>query len=144
MTGVHLLLIAHIGAAILFIGTSASAASKFPRAAKQGKRELAESLDATVRSYGSGMIVVPILGLAIAQQQGLLGELWVWLALGLTAVGALLVLGVVLPTQRAVLTAIQDGSAPPASLIGRLHGAVGIANLVWASVLVLMVVKPWM
>jgi uncharacterized membrane protein len=144
MNGAQLLLIAHIAAAIVFTGTSASAASKFPRAAKEKRRDVAESLDATVRSYGTGTIAVPILGFALAQQQGFLGEVWVWMALVLNVIGALLVLEVVLPGQRDALTAVQAGDAPPSAVIGRLHGAVGAANLAWALTLVLMVVKPWM
>ena len=49
--------------------------------------------------------------------------------------------GVVLPRQRALLDAGGPTDAV-AALTGRLAGATGVFNLLWATVTVLMIVRP--
>ena len=53
------LLVAHIGAAILFIGPATLATSLFPRSARAGEREVARLLNRVSRVYGVCSLAVP-------------------------------------------------------------------------------------
>ncbi|WP_114559916.1 hypothetical protein [Desertihabitans aurantiacus] len=140
------LLAAHVLAGILFVGPVAVTASLFPRYAPvvghpPGRgapdRSVATALHRVTRGYGVLALVVPVVGLLLAGVQGRLGEVWITVAMVLTAVaGGLLALRVV-PIQREALEAPDDGTR-----LRGLRTLTGVFNLLWAVVVVLMVVRP--
>lgn len=143
----NVLLIAHVFAAILFIGPSTVATSAFPRFADAGGRSVAGALHRISRTYGFGSIAVAAVGLVMAVQQGRFGELWVDISLTLFVLATALLLAVVVPAEAAVLRRIDevDGSGGPADVrspVMRIRAGAGIYALVWATILVLMITKP--
>lgn len=137
-----LLLAAHVLAGILFVGPVAVTTSLFPRFA-YGSADAGAGigvprlLHRITRTYALLALIVPLVGIALAAVQGRLGEVWVVVAMVLTAVaGALLALRIV-PAQRDALA----GSADPRSRRSLL-ALTGVFNLLWAAVVVLMVVRP--
>jgi Na+/proline symporter len=143
-----LLLSAHVLAGILFIGAVAVVVSPFPRyapvtegapGAASGTRNagVASALHRITRVYGRLAIAVPLVGIALALVQGRMGEVWITVAMVLTAVaGALLVLQIA-PRQKEALDAPDDGAQ-----LRRLGMLAGVFNLLWAVVVVMMVVRP--
>ena len=156
----NLLLSAHVLAGILFVGPVAVTTSLFPRFAplsagagdpaagpagdpaepdaRSGRSaSVARMLHGVTRVYGVLALVVPVIGLVLAAVQGRLGEIWVVVAMVLTAVaGGLLALRIA-PGQRAALDAPGD-----AGRLRSLSMLTGVFNLLWAAVVVLMVVRP--
>ncbi|WP_026129230.1 membrane protein [Nocardiopsis prasina] len=139
-----LLLSVHVVAGILFVGPVAVATSLFPRYAPvtdaaQIERgpETARLLHRITRVYGALALVVPVVGLVLAIVQGRTTEIWIVVAMVLTAVaGALLVLQIS-PRQRDALASPDDGTQ-----LRRLSMVVGVFNLLWVVVVVLMIVRP--
>ncbi len=160
-----LLLAAHVLAGILFVGPVAVTASLFPRYAPlaaatvglptgagagraQGTSTDARSkpvrsagvaavLHRVTRAYGVLALTVPLIGLLLAGVQGRLGEVWISVAMVLTALaGGLLALRIA-PTQREALETPDDGAR-----LRTLAALTGVFNLLWAAVVVLMVVRP--
>jgi hypothetical protein len=148
---VSILLALHVVAGILFVGPVAVTTSLFPRfvplassdspgtAADTGERNVAAAriLARVTRVYGTLALIVPAAGLVLAGLQGRLTEVWVVLAMVLTAVaGALLVLRIT-PAQ-------QDALAAPATpdAMRTMRMLVGVFNLLWVTVVVLMIVRP--
>jgi hypothetical protein len=145
-----LLLSVHVVAGILFVGGSAVAASLFPRyapvaatvpagAAPEGERNEAVALllHRITRVYGLLGIVVPVVGIVLAMVQGRMAEVWVNVAMLLTAAAGLLLALVIYPRQKAAL-AEPDGGARLRSIA--MYA--GIYNLLWVVVVVLMIVRP--
>jgi hypothetical protein len=145
-----LLLSVHVVAGILFVGGSAVAASLFPRyapvaatvpagAAPEGERNEAVALllHRITRVYGLLGIAVPVVGIVLAVVQGRMAEVWVNVAMLLTAAAGLLLALVIYPRQKAAL-AEPDGGARLRSLA--MYA--GIYNLLWVVVVVLMIVRP--
>lgn len=142
----NILLAAHVLAGILFVGPVAVTTSLFPRfaapAAAAGADAVAPPAVATLlhrvtRVYGILALVVPLIGLALAALQGRLGEIWITIAMVLTAVaGGLLALRIV-PAQRDALA----GGLDPRGLRA-MRMLTGVFNLLWAAVVVLMIVRP--
>jgi hypothetical protein len=145
-----LLLSVHVVAGILFVGGSAVAASLFPRyapvaatvpagAAPEGERNEAVALllHRITRVYGLLGIVVPVVGIVLAVVQGRMAEVWVNVAMLLTAAAGLLLALVIYPRQKSAL-AEPDGGARLRSLAVYA----GIYNLLWVVVVVLMIVRP--
>jgi hypothetical protein len=145
-----LLLSVHVLAGIVFVGGSAVAASLFPRyapvaatvpagAAPEGERNeaVAVLLHRITRVYGLLGIVVPIVGIVLAVVQGRMAEVWINIAMLLTAAAGLLLAFVIYPRQKAAL-AEPDGGARLRSLA--MYA--GIYNVLWAIVVVLMIVRP--
>lgn len=155
----NLLLSAHVLAGILFVGPVAVTTSLFPRFApvsagastdtpatpgppgvpvrNERSASVARMLHGVTRVYGVLALVVPVLGLVLAAVQGRLGEVWIIVAMVLTAVaGGLLALRIA-PGQRAVLELPDD-----AARLRGLSMLTGVFNLLWAAVVVLMVVRP--
>jgi hypothetical protein len=145
-----LLLSVHVLAGIVFVGGSAVAASLFPRyapvaatvpagAAPEGERNeaVAVLLHRITRVYGLLGIVVPIVGIVLAVVQGRMAEVWINIAMLLTAAAGLLLALVIYPRQKAAL-ADPDGGARLRSLAM----FAGIYNVLWAIVVVLMIVRP--
>lgn len=141
-----LLLAVHVLAGILFIGPVAVTTSLFPRFALQtatgaqaerGGLDVARLLHRITRTYGILALAVPIVGLGLAAVQGRLGEIWITIAMVLTAVaGGLLALRIV-PAQRDALAGALDGPG-----VRMLRVLTGGFNLLWVVVVVLMIVRP--
>jgi predicted integral membrane protein DUF2269 len=137
------LLVAHIGAAILFVGPATFASSAFARFASPSTREVAESLHAVTRSYGTATLIVPAVGIALAAQRALFTQGWLMAATGIFVVALGLLLGLVVPAQERALDVLQAGANIPASLRLRLRLGAGFFALCWVVVLALMVMKPF-
>lgn len=140
----NLLLIAHVFAAVLFIGPSTVATSAFPRYADAEGRPVAVALHRISRAYGTGSIAVALLGIVMAVQQGRFGEIWVDTSLTLFVLATALLLAVVVPAEAAVLRRLDDGAAAAdlRALVVRIRIGAGTYALVWAAILVLMITKP--
>lgn len=145
-----ILLSAHVLAGILFVGPSAVAATLFPRFApviagspthprRTGERSesVARMLHRISRVYGILGIAVPTIGLTLAFVQGRMGEIWITIAMVLTAVAGGLLALQIYPRQRDALREPDDGSQ-----LRRLGMLAGVFNLLWATVVVLMIVRP--
>ncbi|MBN3507880.1 hypothetical protein [Mycolicibacterium nivoides] len=142
------LLSIHVVAGILFVGPVAVTTSMFPRYAPVavapggGERvernaDTARLLHRITRVYGLLALAVPVIGLVLATVQGRATEIWVVVAMALTAVaGGLLALQIV-PRQQRALDAPDDGAQ-----LRRLGMMAGVFNLLWVVVVVLMVVHP--
>jgi hypothetical protein len=146
------LLSVHVLAAILLVGPVAVTTSAFPRyaprtlasvgaadcgAADSGDPGTARMLLRITRGYGRLALVVPVVGLLLATVQGRTTEIWILVAMVLTAAaGALLVLQIV-PRQEQALGAPDDGTQ-----LRRLGTLAGVFNVLWAAVVVLMIVRP--
>jgi uncharacterized membrane protein len=122
--------------------------------------------------YAVAGVVVPVFGFATASAMGVLGDTWLIVSIALTALAAVVLAALVLPGQSAVLEgALQDrtdqvGTAQEGVLHdgglqeGGLQGGVlrvkavdraatvrlamftGLFNLLWATVTVLMIIRP--
>lgn len=150
------LLSLHVLAAIIAIGPICVAASMFPaeaRRALDGHHDNAAARLAVLarisRVYAALGIAVPVLGMMTATSMDVLSETWVIVSMGLTLVAALVLALVVLPRQQSLLahvttpTETATGVAVTARQeIGRLAMATGVFNLLWATVTVLMIVRP--
>jgi len=135
-------------AGILFVGPVAVATSLFPRYApvtvslggpQPDERSLdtARVLHRITRVYGLLAIAVPVGGLLLASVQGRTSEVWVVVAMVLTAIaGGLLALQIA-PLQQQALTTPDDGTQ-----LRRLGMVTGLFNLLWVVVVVLMIVRP--
>jgi hypothetical protein len=138
-----LLLSLHVLAAIVAIGPVTVAASMFPAVTRRALAPSATERDRAwlgllhriCRVYGLLGVAVPVFGLATASSLGVLGDAWLITSIGLTAIAALLLGLVIIPGQEGVLA---GKPTPPA----RLGMVTGIFNLLWATVTVLMIVRP--
>jgi len=139
------LLSLHVLAAVIAIGPVAVAASMFPPAL----RRTAGSADATAnlrvlhricRVYAVVGLAVPIFGLATGAALGVLGTGWLITSIALTAAAAAILATMILPDQRGALTSLAPGRVDATA--ARLAMSAGIFNLLWATVAVLMVVRP--
>lgn len=132
------LLSVHVLAGILFVGPIAVATSLFPRYARaDGSADVAGALHRITRVYGALALAVPVVGLLLAVVQGRVTEVWIIVAMVLTAVaGGLLALQIA-PRQREALDSPVDTAA-----LRRLGMLVGIFNLLWTIVVILMIVRP--
>jgi uncharacterized membrane protein len=138
-----LLLVVHIGAAILFIGSATLATSAFARYAAPDTRDVASALHHFSRSYGTASLVVPAAGFALATQRNLLTEGWLLLSAALFVVALALLGGVVIPAQSRALDSLEQGSDVPSGLRTRLRVGAGLFATTWVVILILMVVKPF-
>ncbi|MGW6872135.1 hypothetical protein ACWGHA_07330 [Streptomyces xanthophaeus] len=159
-----LLLSLHVLAAVLAVGPVTVAASMFPKALRHadgapddpGALATLRTLHRICRVYAGIGIAVPVFGFATAGSLGVLGSGWLITSVVLTA-GAAAVLGLlILPAQDKALAAAQapgpgprpgPGAGPgpgPASrtTAARLAMLTGVFNLLWATVTVLMIVRP--
>jgi hypothetical protein len=142
------LLSLHVVAGILFVGPASVAVSIFPRFAPQSTGSVSSAPDERservalllhriTRGYGTLALIVPAIGIALALVQGRIGEIWITVAMALTAVsGGLLALQIV-PRQRDALDNPSDGRP-----LRRLTVLSGLFNLTWVAVVVLMIVRP--
>jgi hypothetical protein len=140
-----ILLIVHVLAAIVAVGPVTVAASMFPAAARRvlaepgddRARAVLRNLHRVCRVYALVGVVVPVFGLATANSLHVLGDTWLIVSMVLTAIAAAVLAALVLPRQSAVL----KGPAEMADT-KRLAMYTGMFNLLWATVTVLMIVRP--
>ena len=145
------LLALHVIAAILAIGPVAVAASMFPAAMRAGDAARIGLLHRICRVYAVVGVAVPVFGFATAASLHVLGSPWLIASISLTGVAALVLGAVILPAQDRVLVTIGGGAteaeaaAVPAfdgAAIARLAMCTGLFNLLWATVTVLMILRP--
>lgn len=118
---------------------------------------IAALLHRVCRAYAVAGLAVPVFGIATAAQLGVLTDAWLIASLLLTAIAAGLLALVILPGQRSLLELAESapGSAraatddpamvDPATIrpaTARLAMLTGIFNILWATVTVLMIVRP--
>ncbi|MFF4588832.1 hypothetical protein [Streptomyces sp. NPDC001388] len=139
------LLAVHVLAAIVAVGPVTVAASMFPPAAR---RFLAAPEDGragvTVRLlhricqvYAAVGVAVPVFGFATAGAMGVTGDAWLIASTVLTVLAAGVLLVLVLPRQEV----LAEGRGTRETTV-RLAMFTGIFNLLWATVTVLMIVRP--
>ncbi|GAA0584832.1 DUF2269 family protein [Streptomyces crystallinus] len=153
------LLTVHILAAILAVGPVAVAASMFPPTAR---RALAAPGDAQAlasvrllyricRVYSAVGVAVPVLGFATASNMHILGDTWLIASIVLTTLAAGALIALVLPAQDAILTELDTAATEvrtgPVTAVDvrrtvRLAMFTGVFNLLWATVTVLMILRP--
>ncbi|MBL1098676.1 protease [Streptomyces coffeae] len=162
------LLAVHVLAAIIAVGPVTVAASMFPAAARTAlsapgdvrATAVLRTLHRVCRVYAAVGVVVPVFGLATANSLGVLRDTWLIVSIVLTGLAAAVLAGLMLPRQGAILAgpagAADTGSGgtdpAPAADTGDAAGArrttarlamyTGMFNLLWATVTVLMIVRP--
>ncbi|MFJ6539641.1 DUF2269 family protein [Streptomyces sp. NPDC091385] len=147
-----LLLSLHVLAALVAIGPVTVAASMFPATLR---RVLGDDADADARTtlrtlhricrvYAGIGIAVPLFGFVTAESLGVLGDAWLITSILLTAAAAGILALLILPAQEDALTTTTDpATAPPTPLNpARLAMFTGVFNLLWATVTVLMIIRP--
>ncbi|MFF8018091.1 hypothetical protein [Streptomyces sp. NPDC007929] len=141
-----ILLSLHVLAAIVAIGPVTVAASMFPPAARRttpaGGVGTPALLHRICRVYAGVGLSVPVLGLATAAAMGVLGSGWLITSIALTAAAAGILMAFVLPGQEELLDRLKEERAPEHRDTAQLAMFTGIFNLLWATVTVLMVVRP--
>ncbi|GAA2957745.1 MULTISPECIES: hypothetical protein [Streptomyces] len=141
------LLAVHVLAAIVAVGPVTVAASMFPPAARRALADpkdvrataVLDTLYRICRVYAGVGIAVPVFGFATASGLGVLGDAWLITSVALTASAAAVLVLLVLPRQHTLLS--DTGRDAPA-LTRRLGMYTGLFNLLWATVTVLMIVRP--
>ncbi|MDL4813329.1 hypothetical protein [Actinomadura opuntiae] len=144
-----LLLSLHVLAAVIAVGPVTVAASMFPKTLRRAQsapddREALttlRTLNRICRVYSAVGIAVPVFGFATASTMGVLGDTWLIIAIALTGAAAGVLALLILPAQEAALaaTGTPGGRLIPA---GRIAMLTGVFNLLWATVTVLMIVRP--
>ncbi len=134
------LLSLHVLVAILAVGPVAVAASMFPPAARRGDTGQLRLLHRICRVYAGIGIAVPVFGFATARGLGVLGDAWLIFSIVLTAMAAAVLVFQVLPGQETLLS--PDEGTVLTRVATRLGMSTGIFNLLWATVTVLMIVRP--
>ncbi|MDG5804533.1 protease [Streptomyces ossamyceticus] len=160
-----LLLSLHVLAAIVAVGPITVAASMFPPSARKALAEPGSEpavsslrlLHRICRVYGGVGIAVPALGFVTAMSMGVLGDAWLIASMLLTALAAMVLLALVLPRQEEILEGVTAAEPLPGAkgegpvavksavsvrTTARLAMFTGVFNLLWATVTVLMIVRP--
>jgi hypothetical protein len=146
------LLAVHVLAAIVAVGPVTVAASMFPPAARRALAEPGEVraagtvrlLHRICRVYAVVGAAVPVFGFATARQMGVLGDAWLIASVVLTALAAVVLGVLVLPGQERLIEAVDGESSGEVTRAAsvRLAMVTGVFNLLWATVTVLMIVRP--
>ncbi|WP_329547384.1 DUF2269 family protein [Streptomyces sp. NBC_01356] len=148
------LLAVHVIAAIVAIGPVTVAASMFPPTARKALADPGDAqalattrlLHRICQMYATVGVVVPVFGFATASNMGVLGDTWLIVSIALTALAAVVLAALVLPRQAAIMEGIEDAGggeiAVTTRATARLAMFTGIFNLLWATVTVLMIIRP--
>ncbi|MBI0293049.1 DUF2269 family protein [Streptomyces sp. PRKS01-29] len=146
-----ILLSLHVLAAIVAIGPVTVAASMFPPAARKAHAAAADGeadlntlrlLHRICRVYATMGLAVPVFGFATAAAMGVLGSGWLTTSIALTAAAAGVLVAFVLPRQDELLDSLGASKALERSDTARLAMFTGVFNLLWATVTILMIVRP--
>lgn len=154
------LLALHVIAAILAVGPVSVAASMFPATARRAasdptRRTHLALLHRICTVYAVVGVAVPVFGFATAASLHVLGSAWLLASMALTAAAALVLAAVILPAQQRLLADLAADFDPDPEpdtgatvttadrvLHGRLATYTGTFNLLWATVTVLMILRP--
>ncbi|MEU4148708.1 hypothetical protein [Streptomyces sp. NPDC026659] len=147
-----LLLSLHVLAALVAVGPVTVAASMFPATLRRTlgdgdgteARTTLRTLHRICRVYAGIGIAVPLFGFATAGSLGVMGDAWVIVSIVLTVAAAGVLVLLILPAQEDALGE-EPGATPLSSTPlapGRLAMFTGIFNLLWATVTVLMIIRP--
>ncbi|MBT2419357.1 DUF2269 family protein [Streptomyces sp. ISL-22] len=144
-----ILLTLHVLAAIVAVGPVTVAASMFPPAARRVPAADGAVAVGTVRLlhricrvYAAVGVSVPVLGLATALAMGVLSSGWLIASIALTATAAGILIAFVLPRQEELLDQLSAERPVAHSATAQLAMSTGVFNLLWATVTVLMIVRP--
>ncbi|GAB2757819.1 hypothetical protein [Streptomyces bullii] len=160
-----LLLSLHVLAAIVAVGPVTVAASMFPPAVRRAapKAEAVPRAEAgpaaeegpdptavgTVallhricRVYAGIGLTVPLFGFATAAAMDVLGSGWLVTSIALTAAAAGVLIAFVLPRQEELLGQLNGQKPVERAHTAQLAMFTGVFNLLWATVTVLMIVRP--
>ncbi|GAA3089678.1 hypothetical protein ACFQ0X_04760 [Streptomyces rectiviolaceus] len=155
----------HVLAAILAVGPVTVAASMFPAALRRAQADPQDAsavaslrlLQRICSVYAFVGVAVPITGFATAASLNVLGSAWLIVSIILTAAAAVVLIILVLPRQEAALDAVTgegriDVDGHPVDGAGvvavgertssQLAMYTGVFNLLWATVTVLMIIRP--
>ncbi|MFE0776668.1 hypothetical protein [Streptomyces sp. NPDC058861] len=147
----------HVLAAIITVGPVTVAASMFPATLRRAlghagagagvgdARTTLRTLHRICRVYAGIGTAVPLFGFVTASGLGVLGDAWLITSILLTALAACVLALFILPGQDRALAEVAGlptASAPTSPQPGRLAMLTGVFNLLWATVTVLMVVRP--
>ncbi|NEB38024.1 DUF2269 family protein [Streptomyces sp. SID14515] len=162
----------HVLAAVLAVGPVTVAASMFPKALRRAREAPADReayaslrlLHRICRVYAVVGVAVPVSGFVTASSLGVLGSAWLITSMILTAAAAAVLALLILPAQDRELAEVrppgggaeagtgaepeEEAQAGAGVLVtarrsaGRLAMHTGIFNLLWATVTVLMIVRP--
>ncbi|MFJ7326616.1 DUF2269 family protein [Streptomyces cyaneofuscatus] len=144
----------HVIAAVLAIGPVTVVASMFPKALRRahaapGDREAYAALrllHRICRVYAGVGIAVPVFGFATASSLGVLGSAWLIVSILLTAAAAAVLVLLILPAQSRALATVPEAEPQGENAVhraaGRLAMLTGVFNLLWATVTVLMIIRP--
>ncbi|NEB79320.1 hypothetical protein G3I40_29485 [Streptomyces sp. SID14478] len=145
------LLSLHVLTAVLAVGPVAVAASMFPKSLRQaagspgGPASLAtlRTLHRICRVYAAVGVAVPLFGFATASSLGVLSSAWLIASIVLTTAAAAVLAVWILPAQEAALDALQETRHTPLPRsAAQLAALTGVFNLLWATVTVLMIIRP--
>ena len=141
------LLSLHVLAAIVAIGPVTVAASMFPPAVRRADPSgtavgTVALLHRVCRIYARLGLAVPVFGLATGAAMGVLGDAWLITSMTLTAVAAGILVAFVLPRQEELLEALGARQTVERTHTVQLAMFTGVFNLLWATVTVLMIVRP--
>ncbi|MFD9907866.1 hypothetical protein [Streptomyces sp. NPDC059063] len=155
-----LFLVLHVLAAIVAVGPVTVAASMFPKVLRDALAEPGGAAPVTTlrtlhricRVYAGVGVAVVGFGFATASSMDVLGSAWLVTSIALTFVAAVVLIVLVLPRQESALDAVSgtepegDGGAA-AVVVDRRTSAqlamfTGVFNLLWATVTILMIVRP--
>ncbi|GAA4330922.1 membrane protein [Streptomyces venetus] len=147
------LLSLHVLAAIVAIGPVTVAGSMFPPAARRAAPAGGDAPDPSAvgtvallhricRVYGAVGLAVPLLGFATGAAMGVLGSGWLVTSIALTAAAAGVLVAFVLPRQEELLGRLEGERGVDHRDTVRLAMFTGVFNLLWATVTVLMIVRP--
>ena len=140
LLALHLLTVAFV------VGPLAVAPPLSARAARAGRLDALRDHLRTTRGYAIASVVTVLLGSAMiglgtVGEQWSMGQAWVSASYALWILAVALLLGVVVPAQKAAVSALEGGG-DGGSYAGRISAAGGVAALALAAVIVLMVFKP--
>lgn len=86
---------------------------------------------------------MPVFGFATGSAMNVLGDTWLIASIILTGLAAVTLMVLVLPRQEAIVTDLEEATGTSTTrLTARLGMHTGIFNLLWATVTVLMIIRP--
>jgi hypothetical protein len=94
------------------------------------------------RVYAGVGLAVPLFGFATASAMGVLGTGWLIASISLTALAAGVLIAFVLPGQEELVAEVGADRPVERAATVRLAMFTGLFNLLWATVTVLMIVRP--
>jgi hypothetical protein len=139
----HLIVSLHVLAAVFLLGPLVFAISATPRAIRSGGAATLRFLVTTTRVYGYGSVLVLLLGAGAVRKEDneSFGQTWIWASIVLFVIALGLITGVVLPAQKKALRLVTDGESATDTLPA-IGAAAGIASLLFAAIVFLMIYQP--